>query len=205
MTRATDHTEPGSGLEQQTASSLSEYFLALIDRFLARVIAGILLIAVEIIAGSQLVVSESWILFSGLLIVVTVWLVALQRQWDRLGSPLFIVASLCGLAGTTLGHMTPLIGLVSTVMLLAAWDLQHLAWRMLNLTSTMDADAYLIRHLVRLGLVLALGLILALLPLQFSFELPFVPTLAIGIACCAILFWALGAARKLSNGSPQDS
>lgn len=107
-------------MDQQTASSLSDYLIALIDRFLARVIAGILLIAGEIIAGSQLVASESWIRFSGLLIVVTVWLVALQRQRDRLVSPFFIVASLCGLDGTTLGHMTPLIGLVSMVSLLAA-------------------------------------------------------------------------------------
>ena len=56
---------------------------------------------------------------------------------------------------------------------------------------------------MRLGAVLAAGLILALIPLQATFSLPFVPTLALAIACCALLFWAISGARKLSGGSPE--
>lgn len=192
-----------SNQEAGEAGSLFEYCLTLIDRYLARIIAAGLLTAVAIVTGTQLAAAESWVLFGGVMAAVTVWLAALQQRRDGFGSPLFILVSLCCLAGATLGHMTPLTGLVCIVLLLATWDLHHLAWRMLSLTESIDPDAYLTRHLLRLGAVLGVGLILALIPLQATFSLPFVPTLALAIACCALLFWAISGARKLSGGSPE--
>lgn len=196
-------SDPDSNQEAGAAGSLFEYCLALIDRYLARIIAAVLLTAVAIVAGTQLAAAESWVLFGGVMAAMTVWLAALQQRRDGFGSPMFILVSLCCLAGATLGHLTPLTGLVCIVLLLAAWDLHHLAWRMLSLTASIDPDAYLIRHLLRLGAVLGVGLILALIPLQATFSLPFVPTLALAIACCALLFWAISGARKLSGGSPE--
>ena len=203
MTDTESRLEPGGSQDTEPAGSWIEYGLALFDRYLARFIAGTLLTAVAILAGTQLAAAESWVLFGGVVAAVTVWLAALQQRRDGFGSPMFILVSLCCLAGATLGHLTPLTGLVCIVLLLAAWDLHHLAWRMLSLTESIDPDAYLFRHLVRLGAVLAAGLILALIPLQTIFSLPFVPTLALAIACCALLFWAISGARKLSGGSPK--
>ena len=195
--------ESGGSQETEPAGSWIEYGLALFDRYLARFIAGVLLTAVAVLACTQLAAAESWVLFGGVVAAATVWLAALQQRRDGFGSPMFILVSLCCLAGATLGHLTPLTGLVCIVLLLAAWDLHHLAWRMLSLTDSIDPDAYLFRHLLRLGAVLVVGLILALIPLQTTFSLPFVPTLALAIACCALLFWAISGARKLSGGSPE--
>ena len=203
MTDTETRPEPVADREAGEAGSLLEYGLALFDRYLARFIAGVLLTAVAILACTQLAAAESWVLFGGVVAAVTVWLAALQQRRDGFGSPMFILVSLCCLAGATLGHLTPLTGLVCIVLLLAAWDLHHLAWRMLSLTDSIDPDAYLFRHLLRLGAVLVVGLILALIPLQTTFSLPFVPTLALAIACCALLFWAISGARKLSGGSPE--
>ncbi len=69
--------------------------------------------------------------------------------------------------------------------------------------TTIPAARTLFQHLLRLGAVLVVGLILALIPLQATFSLLFVPTLALAIACCALLFWAISDARKLSGGSPK--
>ena len=204
MTDTETRPGPAGDREAGEAGSLLEYGLALFDRYLARFIAGALLIATAILACTQLAATESWVLFGGVAAAAAVWLAALQQRRDGFGSPMFILAGLCCLAGTTLGHLTPLTGLVCIVLLLAAWDLHHLAWRMLSLTDAIDPDAYLIRHLLRLGGVLAAGLALALVPLQVTFSLPFVPTLALAIACCALLFWAISGARKLSGGAPED-
>lgn len=203
MTDTETRPEPVDDRAAGEAGSLLEYGLALFDRYLARFIVGTLLTATAVLACTQLATAESWVLFGGVVAAAVVWLAALQQRRDGFGSPMFILTSLCCLAGATLGHLTPLTGLACIVLLLAAWDLHHLAWRMLSLTDSIDPDAYLVRHLLRLGAVLGAGLLLALIPLQATFSLPFWPTLILALVCCALLFWAIGGARKLSGGAPE--
>ena len=204
MTETETRPAAESGQATGTAGTLLDYGWSLLDRYPARFIAGALLIAVAVVAGTQLAAAESWVLCGGVAASVAIWLAGLVQRRDGFGSPMFILTSLCCLVGTTLGHLAPVTGLVCVVLLLAGWDLHHLAWRMLNLTGSIDPDAYLVRHLLRLGGMLATGLVLALIPLQFTFRLAFVPTLILAMACCALLFWALGGARKLSGGAPRD-
>ena len=127
------------------------------------------------------------------------WLAALWQQRLNLATPCFILLALINLASVTFLAAPPSLGLISQLLLLGAWDLSYLASQVALLASTSDVDAYITRHLIRLGIVLGIGLILGMLPLRIGFAISFVPTLLLTLVSMLVLYWVIGGFKKLSD------
>ncbi len=139
----------------------------------------------------------------GLVVAVAVfgllWIVGLWQQRLGLATPCFILLALLNLASVTFLIALPTLGLICQLLLLGAWDLSYLASQVSILASGADVDAYITRHLTRLGIVLGIGLALGMLPLQVGFTMPFVPTLLLTLVSVLILYWVIGGFKKLSE------
>ncbi len=127
------------------------------------------------------------------------WLAGLWKQRLELATPCFLLLALVNLASVTFLAALPSLGLIAQLLLLGAWDLSYLARQVSLLASTADMDAYITRHLQRLGLVLGIGLLLGLLSLQIGFTLPFVPVLLLTLVSLLVLYWVMGGIKKLSD------
>ncbi len=127
------------------------------------------------------------------------WLAGLWQQRLQLATPCFLALALVNVAGVILQAVTPVLGLISLLLLLGAWDLSYLAGQVVQLASGTDVDTYIIRHLSRLGRVLGIGLVLGILALQVNFTLPFLPTLLLALVSMLTLYWVISGIKKLSD------
>lgn len=127
------------------------------------------------------------------------WLLGLRQNRPGLATPCFLGLCLVNVIGVIV-NATAVLGVLCQTLLLGCWDLNYLSAKAERLASATDRDAYVTRHLLRLGAVLAIGCALGLLFLQVRFALPFAPTLLVGLACILLLYWFVSGLKKLSRG-----
>jgi len=150
--------------------------------------------AITLAAGAGAVgywLAGSWI--GGLIVVVwsAFWVTSIVRQGFRFSALALIGYAVLVLNAFNVGAQ-PIFLLLMLVAALAGWDLEFLAARLLEVKEPEVADEIAAGHIQRLGLTLAIGLVVAGAALLFQFQVNF--WLALLIAALA----AIGLSRLIA-------
>lgn len=161
---------------------------------LAVALAAACLVAAHTLGGS-------WDWAAACLGLGGLWLLGRWRDWAP-AAPVGLAAS-TGLAGLSLwldGRPgTALLALLAVVAGLCAWDLDGLARRLARYPFVGDRAGLERRHLARLLVVAALGLVLGGVTLAIQIRLTFLPALLLSLLALLGLSWALLLLRTASS------
>ena len=104
--------------------------------------------------------------------VLLLWAAAAVRHWPGLGSAA-LALSLGTMGAGTVGGLAPLLMVLAVVLALAAWQLNHMAWRFDRAGRVEKQGAIMGGVLLRLAVFVGLSMGLAALPLLVELELSF--------------------------------
>ena len=120
-----------------------------------------------------------WLIFPVILALFTLFISSWIFNWKWV-SPLSLGCS-CILAGFgCYKGVHPIWMLAGLSAILAAWDLQHFTWEMMDFSRVENRASLEQVHLNRLGICLGLGGVLSVVSLQFQFHLTFGITILLG-------------------------
>lgn len=165
-----------------------------------RYLSGLLLLGACGLLVFQLRSAELWqiaVVAGGLTVI---WLVGLWQKRPGLASPCFIGLGVLNAVGVIVQGRVG-TGLFCQVLLLGSWDLDYLATQATLLVEDADMEAFIMKHLRRLGTVLLAGLILGWVPMQVAITLPLFPALLVGFLFILTLYAFIGGMRRLNSGS----
>lgn len=167
---------------------------------LPRFLCGMAVVLAAALITQPLLAASQRIAAGILAVLVLLWILALWQDRSGFATPCFALLALLDIGFLTAGYTPSTLALLALVLLLGAWDLNHLSRKVAQLATGVDVEGYIQRHLYRLAMVLGAGFALGWISMRVRFTLPFPAMLILGIVCVALLYWVLGSTKKLGRG-----